>query len=117
MIPYDKNDPLTFCSWCMKEAGIAPKPGQTTGICGKHVGEVLRQAKAEEAAAWEKARKRFATSPEVQKALSDLRSAAAQEQADLRRKQAAFALEVAGGCLAALLALAGLYGLLRMLGR
>lgn len=117
MIPYDKNDPLTFCSWCMKEAGIFPKPGQTTGICGKHAEAVLRQARAEEAAAWEKARKRFATSPEVQRALSDLRSAAAQERANLKRKQAAFALQVAGGCLAALLGLAGLYGLLRLLGR
>lgn len=42
---YDKNDPLTFCGWCQAEKEGQARPNQTTGICGKHAGELLDQAR------------------------------------------------------------------------
>ena len=33
------------CSWCQKEQGIKPLPGESHGICEKHKAEFLDQLK------------------------------------------------------------------------
>lgn len=34
---------ITECAWCVKERGVAPTPGASHGICGRHQAEMLRE--------------------------------------------------------------------------
>ena len=40
----------THCAWCMKEEGIAPKPGESHTICQRHRAAVLAEYGLENAA-------------------------------------------------------------------
>lgn len=33
----------THCAWCMKEEGVAPRPGESHGICQRHRAAVLAE--------------------------------------------------------------------------
>jgi hypothetical protein len=102
---YDPRDPLTFCSWCQKEHGEIPKPGESSGICGRHATELLAEVQAQcpnmTRQQWE-ALERFKASPGVKDAISGLQ----ERKRAYKRRQRAFLLQVAIGALTAAVVLA-----------
>lgn len=110
MNTYDHRDPITFCSLCIKEAGLEPIEG--VGICGRHTEQVLK-ASYEEAAAYRGALHRFKTSPDVQKAIENLREQHRlnrERNRSFYRRRLLLVLEIIAGALAAALLLGSAIG-------
>lgn len=116
MNTYDKRDPLTYCGWCMKEAGVYPPSGSSTGICGRHAGDVLGEVQRqfpvpltrEEWALRNQGLKRFLDSPEVATAkvrAEELRTCWAEleraRKASRRKRRLLLALWILAGCVLA----------------